>query len=288
MELNYISSTGEVLSLTNGLNYKLINFDSQTAVSANISSVVISGSDGDSVNNVQAQPRTIVFDLRICSEVEETKRSILSVIKLKQQGTIQWEQNNRWLEIKGIVEAIEMPRWTNQVVMQITMHCEQPYWENIDYVVSQLSEAKDLHYFTDIIGDMLYFPASGIPLGEYDTSRTKELYNASDVSVGLEIEIQAFSTVTNPIIYNQNGDFFGCGYGTDNKKVVMTEGDIILINTRKNEKEVTLNGVSILDKIKPQSTWLQLGTGNNTFTINSDDTDLENMTYSLMYKQRYI
>lgn len=287
VRFDYLSSRGEKLPL-NGENYKLINFDAQTSANVNISSAVTIGVDGDTVNNVQAEPRLIIMDICIENNVEITKRKILSIIKLKQKGTIIWEQNDRWLEISGIVESIDMPRWTNKTVLQITMHCAQPYWGNIDYIVSQLNEAKDLHYFTDDIGDMLYFPEQGIPLGEYDTSRTKKIYNAGDVSVGLEIEIVAFGTVTNPIIYNYYGSFFGCGYGNGSKKVVMSEGDVIIINTRKDEKAVLFNGDNILSKIKPQSTWLQLDTGDNTFTINSDDDDLENMTFSLRYKERYI
>lgn len=284
---NYISARGESLPL-NGENYKLINFDAQTAANTDISSIIIGGTDGDAVNNVQAQPRTIIIDLRIVKDVERTKRDILKIIKLKQRGTIQWEQAERWLEIQGIVEAIDMPRWNNAIVMQITMHCEQPFWEALDYIVSQLSEAKDMHYFTAMEGDMLYFPIEGRPLGEYDSTRTKDFYNDGDVAVGLEIELIAFETVTNPILYDQDGNFFGCGYGTGNKKVLMQSGDIIKINTRKNEKSVTLNGVSIMSKIKPQSTWLQLQAGQNRFTANSDDVSTENLSYSLIYKPRYI
>lgn len=284
----YVSSRGDSLSLTQDDAFKLINIDSQTAAATSISSVVIGGTDGDTANNVQAQPRTIVLDLRIIKDVEATKRRILNIIKIKQKGKLVWTQDERTLEIQGIVEAIDMPRWNNQVTMQITLHCEQPFWENIAEVISQISEAVNLHYFTDFPNDMLYFPEEGLALGEYDTTRTKRFHNAGDVAVGLEIEIVAFDTVTNPIIYDENGNFFGCGYGGNGKQVVMNAGDIIRIKTGKNEKSVTLNDTSILNKIKPQSTWLQLAAGDNMFSINSDDESVTNMTFSLIYKPRYI
>lgn len=284
----YISTRGDALSLSDGENYYLTNIDSQTAAHASISSVVIGGTDGDTVNNVQAQPRTIILDLRIVADVEKTKRKILDVVKLKQRGRLVWEQDERTLEIQGIVEAIDMPRWSSAVLMQITLHCEQPFWENAEYIISKLREYVDLHYFTDQPADMLYFPADGIVLGEYDATRTQSYYNSGDVAVGLEIEIVALDTVTNPIIYDQNNNFFGCGYGTGNKQIVMQAGDTIKINTRKNEKSVTLNGVNILSKIKPSSSWLQLAAGENQFSINSDDTSISNMSFSLIYKQRYI
>lgn len=287
-KFDFINSRGDILPLSSGFNYKLTNFDAQTSANTNLATVSISGEDGDSVNNAQAQPRTIIFDLRIIHDVEKTKREILSIIKLKQKAKIKWTQEERTVEIEGIVESVDMPRWNNAVVLQITMHCGQPFWENIDFIYSQISEAFELHYFTDYYNDMLYFPEEGIPFGEYNTTRTKDIYNSGDVSVGLQIEIVALDTVTNPIIYNESGKFFGCGYGTGNKKVVMQTGDIIIIDTRKNQKSVTLNGSSILQKVKPSSTWFQLEAGENKFSVNSDDENTANMTFSFIYKQRYI
>lgn len=282
------SARGDILPLSNADDYKLVNFDGQTRAVTSISSVVIGGADGDSVNNIQAQPRTVILDLQITGNVEATKRKITNIVKLKQRCQIVWEQNERRLELSGNVEAVEMPRWAMGVIMQITIHCEQPFWENIDEIISEISAAIDTHYFTDEPDDMLYFPAEGIILGEYDTLRTRAINNGGDVSVGMEIEIIALDTVTNPIIYNQDNKFFGCGHGTGSKQIVMEAGDVITINTKANEKDVKLNNTSILGKIKPNSTWLQLEAGDNEFSISSSDESLNNMTYTLKYKQRYI
>lgn len=290
MKMEYISARGDRLPLTENPYFWLLNVDGQTSVSADISSETIGGIDGDTVNNIQAQPRTIIFDLRIKSgvNVEEAKRHILRIIKPKQRGSIEWTQNNRTVTISGLIEAVEMPRWEDGVVMQITMHCEQPFWEDAEFVVQQINEYIDLHYFTDSLNDMLYFPEEGIPFGEYDTIRTKSFYNDGDVDVGMEISIVALDTVTNPIIYDKNGNYFGCGYGDGEKKIAMAAGDNIVITTQRGNKSVKLNGTSIFTKIKPKSTWLQLAAGDNQFTINSDDESIENMTFSLVYKQRYV
>jgi hypothetical protein len=302
MNLDYISARGERLPLANNSLFVLTNVDGHTSAAASIASSVMSGADGDVVNNVQANPRTIVLDLRIRSgvDVEAAKRAVLKVVKIKQRSTLEWTQNNRTVSITGVVESIDMPRWNDAVTMQITMYCDQPFWEDVDYIVQQISEAIDLHYFTDGATDMLYFPAEGIPFGEYDTLRTKECYNDGDVSVGLEISIVALDTVTNPIIYDGNGNFFGLGYAATPKSgmlrdyaptttnFVMEAGDHVVITTHKGNKTVKLNGEVIFRHIKPQSTWLQLAAGNNQFTINSDDDSLTNMTFSLIYKQRYV
>ncbi len=284
----FTSAVGDVISLTDGKNYKLINIDGQTAAAADLSTIVTGGVDGDVINSTQAQPRTIVLDLRITNEVEATKRELLQYIKLKQQGTLTWTQNERTLVIKGTVESIDLTRWTNESLMQVTIHCSKPFWETVDFVVNELREFIGLHYFTDYANDMLYFPADGIPFGVYDTTKTQRFFNDGDVAVGLLIEIQALDTCTNPIIYNQYGEFFGCGYNAANKIITMQQGDVITINTNKNEKSAKLNGTNILGKIKPNSTWLQMMTGSNEFSFNSDEDSLSNMRVVFAYKTMYI
>ena len=288
LEMIYISKWGGTLNLFENDLFWVTNIDGMTSATSSVSSLVIGGVDGDIVNNIQAQPRGMIFDIRIKNgvNVEDAKRAILSVIKLKQTCTLQWTKNNRTIVIKGVVDSIDMPRFNNAVTMQISIHCGVPFWEDLNEILSEISEAKGLHYFTDDPYNMLYFPESGIPFGEYDMSRTRTFYNAGDVAVGMVIEIIAYKVVTNPIIYDQNGNYFGVG--TSNKPVTMYAGDKLLINTKAGEKSVTLNGDSMLDYIKPQSTWLQLEAGENTFSIDSSDETTDNMVYTLIYKQRYV
>lgn len=287
MRLVFVSQWGGSFDLTDNEHFWLTNVSGLTAAGTDISSFVIGGVDGDRVNSVRAQPRPITLDLRVKSdEVERAKRAILEIIKLKQSCTLVWSQDDRTWTINGIVDSIDMPRFNNKVTMQIGIYCSVPFWEDLNEVVSEISTAKPLHYFTDDPYDMLYFPEDGIPLGEYDSSRTETFFNAGDVAVGMEIEILAYKTVTNPIIYDQYGNYFGVGYG--DRPVTLYAGDKLVINTRAGQKSVTLNGISQLDKVKPQSTWLQFEAGENQYTINSDDSATDNMIFTLIYKQRYI
>ena len=290
MKLELKNSRGSVLSLINNPYFVLTNINGQTAASANISSLTLGNLDGDIVNNSRVQPRPLILDLRIRDNVtvEEAKRAVLSVVKIKQVCFLVWEQKDRKTQLSGVVEGFEMPRWNNTVTMQISIHCSQPFWEDINDVIEEISEAIGLHYFTAEPDDMLYFPAEGIPFGEYDFIRTKGIYNSGDVAVGLMIDIEAHDTVTNPIIYDSAGRFFGIGYGNGSKKIVMQQGDIIKINTNIGQKSVTMNGLSLLNKLKPSSSWLQLEAGENTFTINSSDENIKNMTFALKYKRRFV
>lgn len=282
MNLEYITSKGDILPLTGNPLFKISNIDGLTTANVELSSSTVASMDGDFVINERTTPRGIIIDLSIeGADVERKKRYILKYIKPKQRAIIRWTQDERKVEIEGVIESIDMPRYTNAVVMQISMYCSQPYWQDIDFVVQEISEILNLHYFTNFENDMLYFPEEGIPFGEYDTNRTKVFVNDGDVSVGMEIRIIALGNVGHPVIYNSIGGFFGVN-------VAMTSGDEIVISTVKGKKTITMNGENIMDKIEAGSTWLQLEIGENEFTIDSDDGTEGNMYFTVSYKQRYV
>lgn len=293
MNFVFENENGEQLQLLDNSLFYLVNQAGQTQANTNISALTIGDLDGDIVTNVQTQPRTITLTLRInpAVNVEYAKREILKIVKLKQSGMLIWTQNERKLYIRGIVESVDMPRWNKAVAMQISMHCPIPFWADAEETIQQINEAIGLHYFTahdDYTSPMLFFPEGGIPLGEYDTSRSRTFYNDGDVAVGMEIEILAISNVTNPIIYDDaQGTFFGVGYGT--KQVDLQAGDYIRINTNRGQLSVVKNGTTnLMNFIVPRSTWLQLQTGQNTFRISSADQATDNMTFFLSYRRCFV
>ena len=281
MILEFISPNGNVLRLTGNDRFKLSHADGLTTVNVELASSIVAGMDGDIVNSKRAVPRSIVLELSIESDVENVKRYILQYVKAEKKSTLRMTQEGRTTVIEGIVEAIEMQRFTNQVVMQITMYCSQPFWQDENYTNEDISENIDLHYFTDDPDDMLYFPEEGIPFGEYDANRTKEFVNDGDADVGIHIKIVALGHVSNPTVYNSSGEFIG---------VVRTleAGDEVTITTEKGNKTITLNGQNIISDIKEGSTWLQLKTGEDELTIDSDDGTEANMYFTIIYKQRYV
>lgn len=282
-KLTVAGERGGLLNLLENEYFYLVDFDGETENDNNISSTVILGYDGDEINNAQAQPRTATLELSIKPNVnvEIAKRHILQVIKPNQTCTFYLEQDNRKIELKGMVESISMPRYQKGISLFATFHCSQPFWEDAVQNFKTLSNIDNLHYFTDNEGDMLYFPEEGIPFGVHNFERMKTFVNEGDVTIGMDIIITATGDVTNPIIYASDGTYIGVN-------TTMVLGDVVTITTHKGNKTITKNGENILDTIMEGSTWLQLYTGANTFNINSDDEALGNCYFELAYKQRYV
>lgn len=262
--------------------FNLIDFDGLTAIQSDISSVVIPYVDGDIVNKIQAMPRTVTLYLRLkqAAGIENARRYIMQYVKPKLTGKVRMERDEHILELEGLVEEISLPRFEAGCVMAITLHCSQPYWQDLKQVISGLSQILNLHYFPINQGG-LAFPVEGIPFGAYDDDLTQDIYNAGDVSTGIVIQIVANGTVVNPRIYNTlTGEYIGI---TD----TLTLNDEVVISTVKGEKFISKNNVNIIDKIASGSTFLQLETGSNTFTI-SADSGVEAVYFAIMYRQKYV
>ena len=280
--LYYVGANGSQIDLFHNPYFDLTNVDGMTGVANDIAASTTPSMDGDKINNIQTQPRGIVLDLRIkdCVSVEEAKRYILRSVKPKQKGKLVLNQAGRELSISGVVEAISMPRFEQEIIMQVTLYCSNPYWQDVENVLLEISRILNMHYFPLDVGG-LAFPVEGVVMGEYDTNMTRTYTNDGDAECGMIITIVALADVLNPAIYKPDGSYIGV-----NDSMVL--GDEIIINTNRGEKSITKNGVNILSKIKPGSTFLQLDTGDNELTINSDGETEGNVYFMLSFKRRFV
>lgn len=282
MTLEYISPKGDIMPLTGSQYFTLTEIDGFTVAQSEISSVVIPFVDGDTITNQQTNPRSIIlyFKLKRDIGIENAKRYILRFVKLKQQGRIHLVQNGRDIELAGTVEAVDLPRFGEGCTMAVTLHCSQPYWKDVDFVVREISQILNLHYFPIEEGG-LAFPTAGVPFGSYDTDLTQELENEGDVETGMIINIIALGEVVNPKIINTyTGEYIGVND-------TLEGNDSVVITTVKGQKSITKNGVNIINKIMTGSTFLQLVTGANEYTIQAD-SGIDDVYFTLTYKRLYI
>lgn len=281
--LDFISARGNILPLVNNPYFNLSRVDGLTRTNVALATSSIPSMDGDKVNNIQAQPRSIVLYLETKggTNVEEAKRYATSFVKPKLPGTLRWKQNEREIEITGIVQALEMPRFSKKCVMQITLYCSEPYWADLGYLITELSNIVGMHYFPLNEGG-LAFPEEGIPFGVYERNHVKNYINEGDAASGMLITITTLTVATNPVLRNMvSGQYIGIND-------TLAAGDEVIISTYKGRKTITKNGVNIIDKIMPGSTFLQLDVGSNEFMIDSDDEEIANMYFTLTYKRLFV
>lgn len=279
MELN-ISTRFGTLPLWGNDYFVVSNIDGMTAAAVNVSSNTVYSMDGDRITNMQAQPREIIIDLKIKQSVsvEAAKAYVLQHIKPKQDATLQLTYDLSGAEqskvISGKVSHIELPRFTDNAVMQITLYCPQPYWEDAKFIVDYISDVINMHHF-----EITW--SAPLPMGVYDMTRTREIVNKGDAAVGMIITIAAQGVVVNPALYNNlTGEYIGIND-------TLAAGDEVVINTIRGQKSVTKNGVNVLSKLRAGSTWLQLDVGSNIFLIDAD-SGADGVYFALTFKQAYV
>lgn len=280
--LHYIGANGSMLDLFDNPYVDLVDAEGITENASDIAASTTPSMDGDKINNIVTQPRGITLSLQIKDDVpvEEAKRYILRSIKPKQKGRLVLHQSGRDIQIFGVVESISMPRFGHGINMQVSLYCSDPYWKDVENVLLQISRILNVHYFPIDEGG-LAFLAEGIPFGEYDLNMTRTYTNDGDVECGMIISIIALADVVNPTIYKADGSFIGVNDS-------MVVGDEIIINTNRGEKSITKNGANILSKIKPGSSFIQLDTGDNELTIDSDGETEGNVYFLLTFKRRFV
>lgn len=279
MDLKFSTAFG-TLPLWESDYFIVTNIDGMTAAEVDVASNTVYSMDGDRITNMQTQPREIVLDLMIRQgvSVEEARAHILRYVKPKQPATLLLTYDLSGAEqskaISGRISHIDMPRFSDQVAMQITLYCPQPYWEDAEFVVKYISDILNLHHFQITWSEPL-------PMGVYDLTRTREIINEGDAAVGMIVTITAQGAVRNPTLYNNlTGEYIGI----DDALAV---GDEVVINTIRGQKSITKNGVNVLSKLKAGSTWLQLDVGSNILLVDADSGASE-MYFALTFKQAYV
>lgn len=281
MKLDYITPKGDVLKLTDNDKFQLSNVDGLTMASVAISSSTIGNIDGDFVNSKRTIPRSIIFDLTMEGNVNENLRYVMRFVKPKQKAVLRRTIDGEVMTISGIVESIEAPRFSQKVVLQVSIYCSEPYWTYQEPTLTEIGEALDLHYFTNYEDDMLFFEDEGAPFGEIDLTKTQTIFNNGDVDVGMIIRIIATGNVKNPTIYKEDGSFIGVN-------LTMTANDEVVISTIKGQKYIRYNGNNILNKLKDGSSWIQLDAGATKLTIDSDEATESNVYFLLEYQERFV
>ena len=286
MELIFENKDGQQLDLLNNRKYfKLTAAEGLHGVDVEFSETENAYTDGAEVDNAKALPRGIALKFAMQGDVEAGLDLFHGVVKSKQIATLLKTEKGRETKIQGVVTIPPSTRVANPVTVELHLYCGQPYWEDVNKLLSTITEILDLLYFPE---EGRGFPEVGVPFGVIDRKKEKTLINDGDTSVGLTIVINSLKEAANPRI--------SCSTGTQNGwymqlNITLTEGDEVIISTHRNNKYITLNGsayqngTSLLSKLEYLGDdWLQLETGPNKFNISNDGGDLY---FNIFYTRRW-
>lgn len=293
MELILTNKNGETLDLLNNDKYFILSAcEGLHGLETDIATADSPYLDGNIVENVKALPRGISMTFKLVSNVKEAIDFFTNVVKTKQFVTLTETENGQSISIKGIATIPPYTRMSAMCEIVLDIYCNQPYWEELKTIVTDIALVIPKLYFPYSTGQ--YFtPVNGTRGGRVfsvvDTSLEKTFSNDGDVAVGMNIRIIALGEVTNPTIYcstgEQNGNYMRLN-------LTLQSNDEVEINTTRGNKYIKINGSEIYNG-KPVlsyltfkgNDWLQLETGENTFNIVAEPSD--EVYFSISYKRKY-
>jgi hypothetical protein len=290
MKLTLINKNNQILDLLNNRDKFILSAaEGLHGIETEIAESDSPYTDGTTAESVKALPRGIELTFTLRGNIQNSIDYITGIVKSKQYVTLREVNGERDIALKGIVAVPPYSRMLQTCKLTITLYCPQPYWEDVTYMLETISEYLAFLNFPSV-GQ--YFTEYGRPFGAIDTSLTNTFENKSDTAVGMLITLVALGEVVNPRISCDTGEQKGWYMRLN---LTLQANDELKINTVKNDKYITINGLDtyngepILNKLEWQGEdWLQLETGENTFSVTTEgDATNSNVHFSLIYKGRY-
>lgn len=288
MQLVLTNKNGQTLDLLNNdAHFVLFSCDALHGIETDIATSESPYIDGADIENVRALPRGISMKFKLIPDIRESIDFFTDIVKSKQYVTLTERENGREISIKGIATIPPYTRMMAACEIVLDIYCGQPYWEDLQTVIGEISMFLPLLYFP-VAGQ--YFTPTGRPFGVVDTDLKKTFINDGDVSVGMRILITALGNVVNPRISCSSGDQNGWYMQLT---LTLAQNDEVEINTVRGKKYIKINGSTVYDGFPTLSyltfvgsDWLQLETGENTFNITAD-SGADDVYFTLQYKRRY-
>lgn len=255
--------------------------------------------DGASVDGKKIKPRPIHIEASFRSNKNnpENRARVIQFFNPKYTGraliTNMGVSRNIEYELEGWTFGTSQ-NMDSKLRILVDLICPDPYMLNVDNFGKNMANISPLFAFPWRVlpvraTDKLNYPPKarglmlgGMTMGYRTLHKEVVLSNDGDVPTGVQIQfIATRGSVTNPKITNTGtGQFMRV-------KVVMQQGDVLLIDTNDRHQVITLNGVNCYQRIDRQSEPFQLAVGDNYLEYDADG-NYTNLDVNLFYTPKYL
>lgn len=280
-ELRIENPEGESIILTGReTDYQVIKILGLNPPKGAINTTLLAGVDGARFNSSRLETRNIVITVKIHGDTETNRQRLYTYLRTKENCKIYYTSDNRNVWAEGYIDSFECNLFSNSEEAQISIICPDPYFKDVDEIVSDISAT--INNFTFPFSINLNDP---IAFSTFDATRTANVYNEGS-SGGMEISINFEDDVSEIEIRNTvTNEHLTLDYS-------FLDGDSVVINTNSGKKSIMLtrNGVvsNIFTALQSGSTFLQLRTGDNFFSYLADSgTKNESVYVTFIHSTRY-
>lgn len=240
-------------------------------------------SDGSTYLASTLKLRNIVLTVAFYETYQNNRELLYKIFKPKSLGTFIYEENNKFKQIKYVVENINISTKGKVRVATMSLLCPDPYFQSLNETVVTMSSW---------VGQFIFqHKFKKEPFGRFVAQKLKAIDNDSTAdNIGLKIEIKVDGEVVNPKIIHVEDDKF-IKIGTSRKRLTLNVGDTLIISTEQNNKNVELiSGGSkrkINEYLDEASDFIQLRQGRNSLRYEAEQGE-QYMRVSIYYRSRFL
>lgn len=249
--------------------YATIEATGMSAMDAVVNTESIPTTDAYVENGSHANIRNIVLSIKPIKDIEQNRTKLYDYFQIKHKVKLRYMTDDKDYMISGIVETIDLNPFSSNVIIQVSILCPQPYWEDALKMITDISRITKLFEFPfSIEGD------SPIEVSRINDDVIQIVNNIGNVDTGVIVKLLALGTVVNPEIYS-----------VDERKMMKLNitlhiGDEVYINTNSGNKSIKLKRdgkiINIINKLVRDSNsvdahWFVLHTGLNRFACLAED-----------------
>ena len=262
------NADGDQMTFGMGSRFQIVEIQGLNPPSATINVSQVSLMDGAKFQSSKLNMRTVMIAFAIEGDPPTSREAMYGVLRAKQWIKIYYNGKVRKVFTEGYIESIGVSYFAIKQVVTVTIICPNPYLQQAQLIVDELSSIISLFHFPFPTEDDIVF-------GVYNNAIGTTVKNDGDVSCGLIITLRAVEAVSDPKIYNYiTRDFIGL-------EINLQAEDVITIDTRQGHRTATLTraGVTtnVFNNVLSNSTWLQLEPNGSTFVYEvgtGDEADL--------------
>ncbi|ROR28097.1 tail protein [Mobilisporobacter senegalensis] len=281
MELTYINTSGESITLNQSRPFFITKIDGTGNIRQTVNTFKAPEQDGAFYVSSTMDMRNITLEGTIIAntpdEAYELRKSFLRLFSPKKSGVIKYRER----QIACVIEEAVLSVSTRERIPSffISLLCPSPFFETLDEV------REDLASWNALLEFALEIPEEGLQFGLRQPSQIITVENIGDVPCGCEIIFKATGSVTNPeLLHLDTGEYVRILSS-------MEQGDEFHIFTHFAGKRVRSiigatesNAFHLLDT---GSNFFQLAPGINNLRYDASN-NLELLDVSVYYRPQFL
>ena len=273
------NENGAIVNINDASRYAVIKADGLNPPSASLFTAKSPNRKGSKHNGSTLDERVITLTIRLRGDIEANRNALYEWVETEQYVKVRYRNGLKNVYAEGYVQDCPIDLFTEQEEVVVTILCGDPYWKDLQEIVTDISNTLSLFKFPFAID------SEGVPFSTVRDSNTTRVFN-DGAETGIIIRIRCKGDIKNFTFYNANDttQIFSL-------KTTLAAGWLVEIDTDGTPKRcraILADGstINLVKYISGRPTWFTLKKGNNLFGYTAE-SGLDNAEVSISFVNKY-